>query len=91
PPGDGEAEARFRQLAERAPGCISVERSDGGDGTVWAGDPRSPASLEAHRFGRRLDSQWRRTSYSGITAGTHDERVASEAEDTVVSDEEVVA
>ncbi len=91
PPGDGEAEATFRQLAERAPGCVSVERSDGGDGTVWAGEPQPPASLAARRFGRRLDTQWRRTSYSGITAGAHDERVASEAEDTVVSDEEVVA
>ncbi|MBW3615365.1 MAG: hypothetical protein KY439_08675 [Actinobacteria bacterium] len=91
PPGDGEAEATFRQLAERAPGCVSVERSDGGDGTVWAGEPQPPASLAARRFGRRLDTQWRRTSYSGITAGAHDQRVASEAEDTVVSDEEVLA
>ena len=91
PPGDAEAEAVFRELAERAPGCIRVQRSDGGDGAVWAGEPRPPASLEARRFGRRLDTQWRRTSYSGITVGAHDERVASEAEDAVVSDEEVVA
>jgi exodeoxyribonuclease V beta subunit len=90
PPEDDEAEARFRALAEQAPGCISVERSDGGDGVVWAGEARAPSALAARRFRRRLDTDWRRTSYSGITAGAHEDRVASEAEDAVVSDEEGV-
>jgi exodeoxyribonuclease V beta subunit len=89
PPEDDAVTTRFSELAERAPGCISVERADGGDGAVWAGAPRRAAELHAGRFGRTLDTLWRRTSYSGITSDAHEARVTSEAEEPVVTDEAV--
>ena len=38
-------------------------------------------ALSAARFDRTLDRRWRRTSYSDITAGAHEARVASEPEE----------
>jgi exodeoxyribonuclease V beta subunit len=78
---------RFEQLAAEAPGCISVERSRLGLAQSWSGPLRPPAELSAERFDRRLDRRWRRTSFSDITSGAHDPRVASEPEESVVSDE----
>ena len=40
-----------------------------------------PAELAAARFDRDLDWRWRRTSYSDITAGAYEARVASEPEE----------
>ena len=42
----------------------------------------APPSLD-----RELDRDWRRTSYSDITAGAHEARVASEPEEAVIDDE----
>jgi exodeoxyribonuclease V beta subunit len=86
-PDDDAAAARFEELAARAPGSISVERVDGGDGTVWDGPEVEPVPLGASTFSRALDPRWRRTSYSGITAGAHEARVGSEAEEPTVTDE----
>ena len=47
--------------------------------------------LCAARFDRDLDWRWRRTSYSDITAGSYEARVASEPEERVVDDEEPLA
>ncbi len=87
PPSDDEAAAAFGRLGARAPGRIGVEWTQGSGGGPWRGDPDPVAPLGAGRFGRRLDTTWRRTSYSGITAQAHEARVASEAEETVLSDE----
>ncbi|MGI8759318.1 MAG: UvrD-helicase domain-containing protein, partial [Acidimicrobiales bacterium] len=87
PPADDDAEAAFRRLGEQAPGCISVERSAGAAGAIWPGEPAPTGALRAGRFGRRLDPHWRRTSFSGITADAHAALVASEVDETVVSDE----
>jgi exodeoxyribonuclease V beta subunit len=86
-PDDPAVLERFAELAAAAPGCVSVERTDGGDGTRWAGEARAAAKLEPGRFARRLDPRWGRTSYTGIVAGTHDARVASEPEEPLVVDE----
>ncbi len=86
-PADDEVAVRFSALATAATGCISVEESDGGSATVWEGPSRPAVDLVAGRFDRTLDARWRRTSYSGITAGVHDARVASENEQDTVSDE----
>ncbi len=92
-PDDDAVIARFTELAEAAPGCISVERSDGGTGARWEGEPLPGATLVARRFDRALDFSWRRTSYSAITAAAHDgdddrgTRVGSEPEQDVVTDE----
>jgi exodeoxyribonuclease V beta subunit len=86
-PTDAAATARFEALAEAAPGRISVERADLGLPMAWSGPPREPAELCASAFDRRLDLWWRRTSYSDITAGAYEARVASEPEEDVVADE----
>jgi exodeoxyribonuclease V beta subunit len=86
-PSDASAVARFDALAATAPGCISVERSTLGMPAYWARPPREPAELAAAVFDRALDWRWRRTSYSDITAGTYDARVASEPEEADVTDE----
>lgn len=87
PPPDDVAEARFAQLATAAPGCISVERVGGRDGSVWNLDGTDSVELAASVFGRTLDPRWRRTSYSALTSGAHEALVASEADEPIVSDE----
>ncbi len=90
-PSDDAATARFEALAAEAPGAISVERAALASAAPWAGDSKEPAELSAARFERSLDWRWRRTSYSDITAGAYEARVASEPEETVVDDEEPLA
>jgi exodeoxyribonuclease V beta subunit len=90
-PTDAAATARFEALAAEAPGCISVQAAVAGPAIAWS-DARPPAAdMSAARFDRRLDWEWRRTSYSDITARTHEPRVGSEPEERVVTDEEPVA
>nr|MDQ6928553.1 exodeoxyribonuclease V [Actinomycetota bacterium] len=63
---------------------------DGVAGAPWQDQAAPAAALATRRFDRALDASWRRTSYSGITADTHnsgDPRVGSETEQAVVSDE----
>ena len=83
-PGDDEAAATFAALG------LSVERVDGGAGAVWVDQDPGDAELTVGRFDRTLDPTWRRTSYSGITAGVHEARVGSEEEERREPDEVVV-
>jgi exodeoxyribonuclease V beta subunit len=88
PPSDAEATARFQELAGDAPGCVSVERSAlRGLPRAWTGARPEPSALTAATFDRTLDRDWRRTSYTDITAAAHEARVASEPEETVLIDE----
>jgi len=92
-PDDEVVTARFEELAVAAPGCISVERTNGGAATRWTGGPTPVATLVARPFDRALDALWRRASYSSITAAAHDRpdaQVGSEPEQGVVSDEGVL-
>ncbi|MGQ0520549.1 MAG: UvrD-helicase domain-containing protein [Actinomycetota bacterium] len=86
-PGDGEAVARFEELAAAVPGRVRVERVTGDGGAQFEPGRPAPAELGVRRFGRTLDATWRRTSYTAITAGGHEARVASEPEDPGVADE----
>jgi len=86
-PKDDKAWLRFVELAERSRGRIAVEATTGADGTRWCGESRPAPALRAERFGRSLDSHWRRTSYSGITSAAHEARVASEPEEPGLADE----
>ncbi len=95
-PTDAVAMERLRSLAAEAPGAISVERSRLGMPISWSPPLRQPAGLGAAMFARELDRRWRRTSYSDMTADTHDgtvpedpfdQRVASEPEEPVLTDE----
>jgi exodeoxyribonuclease V beta subunit len=86
-PSDAAAFARFEELAAQAPGCISVEPAAPTGPATWEGRRPAGEHLEAARFDRTLDRGWRRTSYSDITAGAHEARVASEPEEPGVTDE----
>ncbi|MGH9023354.1 MAG: 3'-5' exonuclease, partial [Acidimicrobiia bacterium] len=86
-PSDDQVTARFEALAVAAPGRVSVERVLGGRDASWYVEPSAPATLSARAFERRLDTTWRRTSYSGITSAAHGARVGSEPDETVMSDE----
>ena len=86
-PSDLTAVTRLRELAEGAPGRIGVERATLEDPVPWAGMTRPEAALDAARFARELDLRWRRTSFSDITAGAYEARVASEPEEALIADE----
>ena len=86
-PSDEAAWARFEALRDEAPGCIAVERSTLGLPVAWSGQRREPAELSAARFDRSLDQRWRRTSFSDISSGAHEARVASEPEEPPLDDE----
>jgi exodeoxyribonuclease V beta subunit len=86
-PSDQAVLARCKTLAERAPGCIAVEPSHPGLPAAWS-PPLPPGDvLGASSFSRGLDLRWRRTSYSDITAASHDAWVTSEPEEPLISDE----
>ena len=82
-PTDAAATERFRALGDR----VSVEPSVLGATVSWPGDVLATSALSASSFDRTLDWWWRRTSFSDITAGTYEARVASEPEEAVVDDE----
>ena len=78
---------RLEALAAAAPGHFVVERAVGATGSRWT--PGAPAfdELRLAPFGRHIDQAWRRSSYSSITAGVHDELVGSEPETRGTTDE----
>ncbi len=82
-PTDSVATERFRSLGDR----VSVTPSALGATVSWPGDVTATSELSASSFDRTLDWWWRRTSFSDITAGTYEPRVASEPEEPVVDDE----
>jgi exodeoxyribonuclease V beta subunit len=88
-PADAAAVERFEQLAALSgtPGRIAVERASVGAPVVWSPPLDEGGDLAASRFDRRLDRDWRRTSYSDLTARSHEPRVASEPEEDILGDE----
>ena len=89
-PGDANVVAKLDALARSTGGAghtISVERCDLGAPVSWSPPLPGPAQLEVSAFARSLDLRWRRTSYSDITAASHEEWVASEPEQPLLADE----
>jgi exodeoxyribonuclease V beta subunit len=86
-PSDEAARARFLELADAAPGRVSVAPSERGPAVSWPGDVVTTSALSASSVERTLDWWWRRTSFSDITAGTYEPHVASEPEEPLVDDE----
>jgi len=86
-PSDEAAFARFSAVRERASTAVSVEWSRLGLASTWGGPPPEAGDLAVAHFDRRLDSAWRRTSYSAITAAAHEAWVDSEPEEPVLRDE----
>jgi exodeoxyribonuclease V beta subunit len=89
-PSDQAVVNRFRALADATGGAgkvISVERSRPASATTWRPPAAPPAELGVSVFDRGLDLRWRRTSYSDITAASHEEWVTSEPEQPLLADE----
>ncbi len=90
-PPDADAWTQVSRLAANAGGSFAVEQVSTGAHAAWAPPTGARPSLAAATFRRRLDTAWRRTSYSGLTAAVHGEPapegVASEPEAAGVQDE----
>jgi exodeoxyribonuclease V beta subunit len=89
-PADQAVVNRFRSLADATGGpgrTISVERSALGERVVWSPRRTPPATLDVAAFARDLDLRWRRTSYTDITAASHEDWVTSEPEQPLLADE----
>jgi exodeoxyribonuclease V beta subunit len=89
-PRDADLERKLETVAERAGGQIAVERVAARADYRWQTSGGEPVSLVAARFDRHLDLSWRRASYTGVTAATHDEQVGSEPDDPGITDEPLV-
>ena len=91
-PRDADRRGRDRALRGARGGGARMHQRRAGDARpadrVGRASRKQPAELSAARFDRDLDWRWRRTSYSDITAGSYEARVASEPEENVVDDEE---
>jgi exodeoxyribonuclease V beta subunit len=89
----GTATVSDEQVADRLAalgGGISVERVGPVAEGAWESSSAPAPELEADCFDRTLDEAWRRTSYSSITQASHDQAVATEPEQDVLHDEDVV-
>jgi exodeoxyribonuclease V beta subunit len=71
-PADPAALAAFRARATGSGGGLAVEVLSPRPLTVWAPAATSLPALELGVFSRSLDTAWRRTSYSALTASAHD-------------------
>ena len=93
-PGDGAVRRHLHALATGSGGTIAVERATGRPGPVWRPPAPTYPPLGVRRFDRTVDLAWVRTSYSGLTAGLHDEPsapgVSSESEQPGTVDEPVL-
>ncbi|MFI5776412.1 UvrD-helicase domain-containing protein [Nocardia sp. NPDC051570] len=74
---------QLSQWAAAAPGVVSVEevRTIGRVRPHWERGRAEVGALAAARFDRAIDHDWRRTSYSALTAAAHDLHTAA-PEDT---------
>lgn len=89
-PKDDKVEAAFAALAAESGGAIAHEVVAAMPEPVrWQPPTATPPPLDVARFTRHLDTAWRRTSYSGLTAAAHEAAhgVADEPETTGITDE----
>ena len=90
-PVDAEARTRLAALAAGSGGCIAAEEAPHETSTILRGEASSSPELSVRLFERVLDRAWARTSYTGLTAGLHDQpgavHVSSEPEAGGVADE----
>ena len=98
-PGDDAVLERLTELATQSGGTVDVERVALPKTPVRWHPPAGPVpALQVASFDRALDTAWRRTSYSALTAMAHDVSysvgsagVGSEPEGTRLEDEPAVA
>ncbi|HSV38992.1 MAG TPA: UvrD-helicase domain-containing protein [Nocardioidaceae bacterium] len=82
PGDDAVIRERLDAWASRSDGLIAVETAEHPASVRWRPPAEDLAQLERRRLARTLDLDWTRTSYSGLTAGLHEQLpgVSSEAE-----------
>jgi exodeoxyribonuclease V beta subunit len=70
---DPKIEAELRRRGQLAPGLVSVERCSDRPSRPLPprGEQQVAAGLGVASFGRQLDLNWRRSSYTSIASGTH--------------------
>jgi exodeoxyribonuclease V beta subunit len=71
-PDDETARRRLEGLAAGSSGTIAVEPVADDRSVTWTPAASAAATLNAATFSRTLDLIWRRTSYSGLTAGLYE-------------------
>jgi exodeoxyribonuclease V beta subunit len=86
-PREAEALVKLEEIAGSAPHAVAVERARLDVSAGWNPERAPAGALERARFQRPLDTSWRRTSYTALTAGAHEAMLSSEPEETVLSDE----
>ncbi|MGZ4615429.1 MAG: 3'-5' exonuclease, partial [Actinomycetes bacterium] len=86
-PDDATALATLRARAARSSGALGVEVVRERGPQVWSPDVGAAPTLQLATFTRPLDSGWRRTSYSALTASAHEQRLGSEPEVAQKDDE----
>ncbi|MBM7368929.1 UvrD-helicase domain-containing protein [Gordonia hydrophobica] len=71
-PDDGDCVSVLKAIASCSP-AIRLEPASGSATVDWRppGDDQPAPVLDVARFGRTIDRQWRRTSYSAIVAAAH--------------------
>ncbi|MDE0804108.1 MAG: UvrD-helicase domain-containing protein [Acidimicrobiales bacterium] len=90
-PDDDKARTVLDLVAAAAPGDVAIERASGGTDDTWVPPAVEAAELDVRPFDRTIDRQWRRTSYSALTAAAHDAQhaggYAAEHDDRGIEDE----
>ncbi|WP_249012355.1 UvrD-helicase domain-containing protein [Conexibacter sp. DBS9H8] len=89
-PSDAEVRSALTALTAAAadPAAIAVESAGPPPlAPSWSAPGRHPGALSRARPPARIDTSWRRTSYSALTAAAHEACVASEPEEGTLTDE----
>ncbi|GAB6900580.1 UvrD-helicase domain-containing protein [Kineosporia succinea] len=86
-PSDPGALADFERLASRSSGGLTVQLVPKRPSPTWKAPAPEPAALSVARLERELDLDWRRTSYSALTASAHEQHLGSEPEVHLKDDE----
>ncbi|HTE72048.1 MAG TPA: UvrD-helicase domain-containing protein [Actinomycetes bacterium] len=86
-PDDGTTLAALTARAARSGGGMAVEVVLARPPARWSPEGRPAPSLSLARFDRALDTGWRRTSYTALTSGAHEQRLGSEPESAQKDDE----
>ena len=76
-PDDDKARTVLDVLASTAPGDVAVETASGGTDEAWTPPGERVETLDVRPFDRPIDREWRRTSYSALTAAAHDAQHAA--------------
>lgn len=70
-PTDRDVYQRMQELRTSSDGSVHVERATPSDTSHWPGTAHTTPALGAARFDRAVDLDWRRLSYTAITAVAH--------------------